>query len=157
MNINLTLIGQSIAFLFFVWFCKAFVWSYIINAMAEREKQIADGLEAADRAGKDLELAQEKAMKELREAKQEAATIIDAANKRANQIVEEAKDSAREEGDRLKAAAQAEIEQEVNRAKEALRSQVAGLAISGAEKVLEASIDESAHRELVEKLASGLN
>ena len=156
MNINLTLIGQSITFLFFVWFCKAFVWTAIRNAMDERENQIRDGLEAADRAGKDLELAQEKATHQLREAKEQGAGIIDAATKRANQIVDEAKDTAREEGDRLKAAAQAEIEQEVNRAKEALRSQVAGLALIGAEKVLEASIDANAHKDLVEKLAAGL-
>ncbi|WP_101758639.1 F0F1 ATP synthase subunit B [Oceanicoccus sp. KOV_DT_Chl] len=156
MNINLTLIGQSITFLFFVWFCKAFVWGAIRTAMDEREKQIADGLEAADRAGKDLELAQEKATQNLRESKEQAASIIDAANKRANQIVEEAKEAAREEGDRIKAAAQAEIEQDVNRAKEALRGQVAVLALAGAEQVLEATIDASAHKELVEKLAAGL-
>ncbi len=156
MNINLTLIGQSITFLFFVWFCHAFVWKAIRGAMEEREKQIADGLDAADRAGRDLELAQEKAGKQLREAKAEAASIIDAANKRANQIVEEAKDAAREEGDRLKAAAQAEVEQEMNRAKEALRSQVAALALAGAEKILEASIDESAHKDMVDKLAASL-
>lgn len=156
MNINLTLIGQSITFLLFVWFCKAFVWSAIRTAMEEREAQIADGLEAADRAGKDLELAQEKATHTMREAKEQGASIIDAANKRAAQIVEEAKDTAREEGDRLKAAAQAEIEQEANRAKEQLRSQVAQLVLAGAEKVLEASIDENAHNALVEKLAAGL-
>jgi len=155
-NINLTLIGQSITFLFFVWFCKTYVWSAIRNAMDEREAQMADGLEAADRAGKDLELAQEKAKQNLREAKEQAAGIIEAANKRASQIVDEAKDTAREEGDRLKAAAQAEIEQEVNRAKEALRSQVASLALAGAEQVLEASIDEQAHKALVDKLAAGL-
>ena len=156
MNINLTIIGQSITFLFFVWFCKAFVWTAIRNAMDEREKQIADGLEAADRASRDLELAQEKATQNLREAKEQAAAIIDAANKRAGQIVDEAKEAAREEGDRLKAAARAEIEQEFNRAKEQLRSQVAGLALSGAEQVLQASIDADAHKELVEKLAAGL-
>ena len=156
MNINLTLIGQSITFLVFVWFCKAFVWSAIREAMDEREKTIANGLDAADRAGRDLELAQEKAVEQLREAKDQAGSIVEAANKRAAQIVEEAKDQAREEGNRLKEAAQAEIELEVNRAKEQLRAQVAGLAISGAEKVLEASIDESAHKELVEKLAAGL-
>lgn len=156
MNINLTLIGQSITFLVFVWFCKAFVWTAIRNAMDEREAQIADGLEAADRAGRDLELAQEKASQRLREAKEEAAGIIDAANKRGSQIVEEAKNAAREEGGRLKAAAQAEIEQEANRAKEQLRSQVSVLALAGAEKVLEASIDEGKHKELVEKLAAGL-
>lgn len=156
MNINLTLIGQSITFLFFVWFCKAFVWSAIRNAMDEREKQMADGLEAADRAGRDLELAQEKATHYLREAKEQAAGIVDGANKRANQIVDEAKLAAREEGDRLKAAAQAEIEQEFNRAKETLRSQVAALVLVGAKQVLEASVDEGAHKELVEKLAAGL-
>jgi F-type H+-transporting ATPase subunit b len=155
-NINLTLIGQSITFLFFVWFCHAFVWKAIRGAMEEREKQIADGLDAADRAGRDLELAQEKATKQLREAKAEAASIIDAANKRANQIVEEAKVAARTEGDRLKAAAEAEIEQEMNRAKEQLRSQVTALALAGAEKVLEASIDESAHKDMVDKLAASL-
>ena len=156
MNINLTLIGQSITFIFFVWFCYAFVWAAIRNAMEERETQIADGLEAADRAGRDLELAQEKAANQLRDAKVEAAGIIEAANKRASQLVEEAKDQARAEGERLKAAAQAEIEQEVNRAKEQLRSQVAALALAGAEKVLEASIDESAHKGLVDKLAAEL-
>jgi F-type H+-transporting ATPase subunit b len=155
-NINLTLIGQSIAFLFFVWFCHAFVWKFIRNAMTEREKQIADGLEAADRAGRDLELAQEKAAQQLRHAKEEAATIVDAANKRANQIIEEAKEQAREEAARIKTAAEAEVELEVNRAKESLRKQVATLALAGAEKVLEASIDENAHRGLVEKLAAGL-
>lgn len=156
MNINLTLIGQSVTFLVFVWFCKAYVWTAIRSAMDEREAQIADGLEAADRAGRDLELAQEKATQQLRKAKEEAAGIIDAANKRASQIVEESKDTAREEGDRLKVAAQAEIEQEANRAKEHLRSQVASLVMAGAEKVLESSIDEAQHKALVEKLAAGL-
>lgn len=156
MNINLTLIGQIIAFALFVWFCMKFVWPPIIAAMKARADKIADGLEAADRADKDLELAQEAATKKLHAAKEEAASIIDSANKRASQIVEEAKDQAREEGDRLKAAAQAEIAQEMNRAKEALRGQVASLAIAGAEKVLEASIDENAHKALVEKLAASL-
>lgn len=156
MNINLTLIGQMIAFALFVWFCMKYVWPPIIAAMQARAEKIADGLEAADRADKDLELAQEAATKKLREAKEEAAGIIDAANKRANQIVEDAKNQAREEGERLKAAAQAEIEQEINRAKETLRGQVATLAIAGAEKVLEASVDENAHKALVEKLAASL-
>jgi F-type H+-transporting ATPase subunit b len=155
-NINLTLIGQSIAFLFFVWFVQAFVWKFIRNAMTEREKQIADGLEAADRADRDLELAQKKAAQLLRDAKQEAGAIVDGANKRAVQIVDEAKQTAREEADRILAGAQAEVEQEVNRAREALRQQVAALALAGAEKVLEASIDEQAHRALVDKLAAGL-
>jgi F-type H+-transporting ATPase subunit b len=155
-NINLTLIGQMITFALFVIFCMKMIWPLIIAAMEERAVKIADGLEAADRAGRDLELAQERATGRLHEAKEEAATIIESANKRASQIVEEAKDQAREEGDRLKLAAQAEIDQEMNRAKESLRGQVAVLAIAGAEKVLEASIDESAHKDMLEKLAAGL-
>jgi F-type H+-transporting ATPase subunit b len=155
-NINLTLIGQMIAFAAFVLFCMKYVWPPILAAMAERAEKIADGLAAADRAGHDLELAQEKAVERLKEAKEEASGIIDAANKRANQIVDEAKDAARTEGDRLKEAAQAEIDQEINRAREELRGQVATLALAGAEKVLEAEIDASRHAQLVDKLAAEL-
>ncbi len=156
MNINLTLIGQMVAFIIFVWFCMKYVWPPILAAMAEREQKIADGLAAADRASHDLELAKEKAVERLKEAKEEAAGIIDAANKRANQLVDEAKEAAVVEADRVKASAQAEIEQETNRAREQLRKQVAALSLAGAEKVLGASIDQNAHSELVEKLASEL-
>lgn len=156
MNINLTLIGQSVTFFAFIWFCMKYVWPALISVMEEREKKIADGLEAADRADKDLELAQKKAGETLTEAKQQAAEIIEQANKRANQIVDEAKDQARAEGDRLKVAAQAEIEQEANRAKEELRAKVATLALAGAEKVLGNTIDANAHNDLVDKLAAEL-
>jgi len=155
-NINLTLIGQMIAFVGFVWFCMKFVWPPIIAAMEERANKIADGLAAADRASHDLELAKEKAVERLKEAKVEAAGIIDSANKRANQLVEEAKGAAVVEADRVKASAQAEIEQESNRAREALRGEVAALSVAGAEKVLGAVIDQEAHKELVEKLAAEL-
>ena len=156
MNINLTLFGQMIAFVCFVLFCMKYVWPPILAAMAEREKKIAEGLAAADRASRDLEMAQEKAVERLKEAKQEAAGIIDAANKRSAQIVEEAKQTAGVEADRVKAAAQAEIEQETNRAREQLRGQVAALALAGAEKVLGAEIDEKAHAAMVNKLAAEL-
>lgn len=156
MNINLTLIGQMIAFVCFVMFCMKYVWPPILAAMAEREKKIADGLAAADRASHDLELAQEKAVERLKEAKHEAAGIIDAANKRGIQLVEEAKGVALVEADRVKTAAKAEIEQETNRAREQLRGQVAALALAGAEKVLGATIDQKAHTELVDKLAAEL-
>ena len=156
MNINLTLIGQMIAFVCFVMFCMKYVWPPIMAAMAEREKKIADGLAAADRASHDLELAKEKAVERLKDAKHEATGIIDAANKRGNQIVEEAKEAAVVEADRVKASAQAEIEQETNRAREHLRSQVAALSLAGAEKVLGAAIDQEAHADLVDKLAAEL-
>ena len=156
MNINLTLIGQSIAFLFFIWFSYAFVWKAIRAAMDEREKQIADGLEAADRAGRDLELAQEKATANLKEAKDKAAEILDQANKRANQIVEEAKDQARAEGERLIAQAQGEIDQTINQAREQLRKEVAALALSGAEKVLASEVNRDTHGKMLEQLAGEL-
>jgi F-type H+-transporting ATPase subunit b len=155
-NINATLLGQVISFAIFVWFCLKFVWPPLIAAMEERKAKIADGLDAADRAMRDLELAQNKATDRLKEAKQDAAVIIDEAKKRASQIVEESKDKAREEGERLITAAQAEIEQEANRAREQLRSQVVVLALAGAEKVLERSVDDETNRALVEQLAAQL-
>jgi F-type H+-transporting ATPase subunit b len=155
-NLNLTLIGQAISFAIFVWFCMKFVWPPVIAALEERSKKIADGLEAANRASRDLELAQEKATQTLRESKGQAAEIIEQANKRANQIIDEAKEQALTEGQRLRTAAQSEIEQDVMRAKEALRAQVSVLAVTGAEKILGAIVDEKAHSELVEKLAQEL-
>jgi len=156
MDINATILGQVIAFAIFVWFCMKFVWPPLITAMNERAEKIAHGLQAADQAGKDLELAKEKAAETLREAKHQAAALIEQANKRANQLVEEAKDQARAEGERLKAAAQAEIEQELNRAKETLRAQVAALSIAGAERILATSVDQAAHSKMLEQLAAEL-
>lgn len=156
MDLNATIIGQSIAFFVFVWFCSRFVWPPITKALEDRQKKIADGLEAASRADHDLVLAQERAAALLKEAKANSAGIIDQANKRANQIIDEAKEKAREEGARLIAGAQAELEQQINRAREQLRAQVAGIALAGAEKILEASVDEKAHASLLDKLAAGL-
>jgi F-type H+-transporting ATPase subunit b len=127
-----------------------------MNIMEERRQKIADGLEAAARAQKDLELAQAKSTDQLKEAKADAAAIIDQANKRGAQIVDEAKEQAKEEGKRIIAGAQAEIEQEMNRAKEALRAQVTAIAIAGAEKILEGSVDQAANEEMLSKLASEL-
>jgi F-type H+-transporting ATPase subunit b len=153
-NINATLIGQSVAFLIFVLFCMKYVWPPVITALQERQKKIADGLDAANRAARDLELAQEKAGQQLREAKAQAAEIIEQSKKRAAQLVDEAREQARVEADRVKAQALAEIEQELNSAKDALRAQVGALAVGGAEKILGATIDQNAHAELVNKLAA---
>lgn len=156
MNINLTLIGQSIAFIFFVWFCMKFIWPFITRALEEREKRIADGLLAAERAEKNLELVQSKVAEQMREAKEEAAKIIEQANRRAQQIVEEAKEKALAEADRQKAAAEAEIAQQINRAREELRGKVGSLAIAGAEKILQSSVDPKVHGKLVDDLAAQL-
>ena len=144
MNINLTLIGQLIAFAIFVWFCMKFVWPPITNAMDARQKKIAEGLDAAGRAERDLKLAQEKATQMLRDTKKTAAEMLDKANKTASEIVEEAKQTARAEGERLIANAKTEIDLEVNRVKEDLRAQVSVLAVAGAEKILGSSVDASA-------------
>jgi len=155
-NINLTLIGQMAAFVFFVLFCMKYVWPPIIGAMQARTARINEGLAAAERASHDLELAQEKAVARLKEAKEEAAAIVDAANRRGNQLVEEAKQAAQAEAARVKAAAQAEIDQEVNRAREQLRGQVAALALAGAEKILGESVDQARHAQLLDRLAADL-
>jgi F-type H+-transporting ATPase subunit b len=154
MNINATLIGQSIAFFLFVWFCMKFIWPPLINALNERRKTIADGLAAAERGQHEQELAQKRAAEVIHEAKQQASEIINRAEKRANEIVEEAKNDAKQEGGRILTAAQAEIEQEVHRARETLRSQVVSIALAGAEKVLEKEIDAAAHGELLNKLVT---
>lgn len=153
MDINITILGQTIAFIVFVLFCMKYVWPPLIGAIEERQAKIAQGLEASERGAKDLELAQEKATKYLAEAKAQAAEIVEQANKRHAQIVDGAKDDARDEAEKIKAGANAEIEQEINRAREALRSQVATLAVQGAEKILERSIDASQHQDILDKLA----
>lgn len=154
MNINLTLIGQLIAFAGFVLFCMRYVWPPITAAMAEREQKISDGLAAADRASHDLELAQKQAVEQMAEAKREAAGIIESANKRAAQMVDEAKQAAEAEAARIKAAADAEIEQERARAQEQLMTKVSELAVAGAEKILQAEIDASKHAEMLKSLTA---
>lgn len=156
MNINATLIGQSITFLIFVWFCMKYIWPPIMNALETRKKTIADGLAAAERAKLDLELARKKATENLHEAKTQAAEIIAQAEKRAAQMVEEAKIAAKSEGDRQLAGAKAEIEQEANRARESLREQVANLAVAGAEKILRREVNAQTHADLLAQLKAEL-
>ncbi|QCZ95086.1 F0F1 ATP synthase subunit B [Salinimonas iocasae] len=156
MNINATLIGQLIAFIVFVWFCMKYVWPPLLNAIEERQKKIADGLEASDRAEKDLELAREKATEQLKEAKAQAAEIIEQAKKRANQLVDEETQKGQAEREKIIASGYAEIEAERNRAKEELRKQVAALAVIGAERILQREIDAQAQNDIVEKLVAEL-
>jgi len=154
MNINLTLIGQSITFAIFVWFCLKFVWPPIMGALEARKKQIADGLAAAERGAHEKELAEKKATETIAEAKAQAQEVLAQAQKRSNEIVDEAKANAKAEGDRIVAAAQAEIDQEVNRAKEQMREQVVAIAMQGAEKILKREVDKSAHNDALKELAS---
>lgn len=154
MNINLTLFGQTIAFVLFVFFCMKFVWPPIMAMLDERKKKIADGLAEAERGIKQHQLAEKGAEKKLAEAKQQASDILGQAQKRANEIVEDAKSIAVEEGDRIKEAAHAEVEKEVNRAKETLRKQVSTIAVAGAERILKKEINASSHQDILDDLAS---
>ena len=154
MNINLTLFGQLLSFLVFVWFTMKFVWPPISKALEERKAKIADGLAAGERGKHEQELAEQRAKEKLVAAKQQAAEILAKAERRAGEIVEEAKDDARAEGDRILKSAQAELEQETNKAREQLRSKVAELAVAGAEKILRKEINADAHKDIVDAVAN---
>jgi len=154
MNINATLLAQTIMFALFVWFCMKFVWRPIMAALDQRRKQIADGLADAERAKHDLELASKRSAEILREAKEQVAEIVGNGEKRASEIVEAAKMQAKAEGDRIIAGAKAEIDQEVFRAKEQLRTQVSAIALAGASKILGREIDAKAHSDLLDKLVA---
>lgn len=156
MNINLTLIGQSITFALFVWFCMKFIWPPIMGALEARRKEIADGLAAAERGQHKQELAEKRAAEHIKNAKGQASEIVAQAQKRASEIVEEAKGDARTEAERIVTGANAEIEQEINRAREHLRKEVIGLAIAGAEKVLKREVDKDTHANALNDLAAQL-
>jgi F-type H+-transporting ATPase subunit b len=153
MNINLTLIGQLLSFAVFVWFTMKYVWTPIMGALETRKKEIADGLAAAERGQHEQELAKERAKDVLHEAKAQAAEIVAQAQKRAAEIVDESKGTARVEGERILTAAQSEIEQETNRAREQLREKVGLLAVAGAEKILKKEISADVHQDIVAALA----
>jgi F-type H+-transporting ATPase subunit b len=152
MNINATLILQSIAMMIFVWFCMKFLWPPLMKAMDERRERIAEGLAASDRADKELEAAKVTVDQQIREAREKAGEIVEQANQRHSQILDQAKDDASAERGRQVAAAEADIAQASNQAREELRKSVASLAVLGASKILEKEVDANAHRELLDKL-----
>jgi F-type H+-transporting ATPase subunit b len=152
MNINATLILNSIAMMIFVWFCMKFIWPPLLKALDERREKIADGLAASDRAEKALEEANARAEEQLKVARDKAGEILDQAAQRRNQIVDDAKEEATAERHRQVSAAEADITQAANQAREELRSAVAGLAVAGAARILEREVDENTHRELLDKL-----
>ena len=153
MDINLTLIGQMIAMTVFVVFCMKYVWPPLLQAIEERQAAIESGLKAADASKEALVEAQAEADKIIAEARQQATGILDQAHSRANEIVAEGKTAGAKERERQLAAAEAEIEQETNRAREELRGQVSAIAVASAQKILEREIDEAAHQDILGKLA----
>ncbi len=156
MNINLTLIGQSITFAIFVLFCMKYIWPPIMNALHARKTLIADGLAAAEKSKHDEELSKHRIAEILRDAKAQAQDILKQAEKRAAEIIDEAKGQAKIEAGRIVLAANAEIEHNVHRAREQLRSQVAGLAVAGASRVLKKEINVAANEDLLKDLVAQL-
>ena len=154
MNITATLFGQMVAFILLIWFVNRLLWGPLTAMMKAREKRIADGLAAGEKGRHDLELAEKHAKESLHKVKIQSAEILAQAERRASEIVEESKGNARAEGERIIAGAKAEIEQEVNRAKTELRTQVAAIAVSGAEKILGREIDAKAHSEVLKHLVA---
>lgn len=156
MNLNMTLIGQSIAMLVFVWFCMTLIWPPIMNAIEERQTQIADGLAAAERGQQSLGKAKIEAEEIVREARKQATGIVDQAHTWANELTAQGKAAGAKERERQLAAARAELEQETNRVRDELRSQVATIAVTAAEKILQREIDNKAHKKILSKLAAQL-
>ena len=156
MSFNLTLIAQAVAFALFIWFTIKFVWPPMLRAIEARQKQVADGLAAAEQGKKSLEVSSKQADQAIQEARARAAEIIAQAEKRDTQMVEAAKVAAKAAGDREKAAAKADIQQEAQRAREQLREQVAALAVAGAEKILRREVDAKAHAELLDGIKKQL-
>ena len=152
MNINATLILQSIAMMIFVWFCMKFIWPPLLKAMDERRERVAEGLAASDLAEKELEAAKQTAGEQISEARGKAGEILDQAQQRHTQILDQAKDDATTERQRQVTAAEADIALAANQAREELRASVASLAVLGASKILEKEVDSESHKELLDKL-----
>jgi F-type H+-transporting ATPase subunit b len=155
-GINVTLFGQMGTFLVFILFTMKFVWPPIVKALDERRTRIAEGLAAAERGQKALESADAQVAERLREARQQAAAIIEQAERRGAELVEAAKKDAVAASERLMVQGRAELELEISRAREALRGEVAAIALSGARQLLEREIDAGSHRELLDRLAANL-
>ncbi len=154
MNINLTLVVQMLVFALLVFGTMKFIWPHILNAMEERSRKIAQGLAAAEQGEHALAEARDKADAIIREARERASHIIEQAQHRANDLVEQAKGAARSEGARILAAAQQQIELDTTRAREALRREVAGIAVRAASKLLAREIDPRTHADLLDKLTA---
>lgn len=152
MDINLTLVIQMLVFGAFVMFTMKLVWPPLEKALEERREKIADGLSAAERGRRELELAQHRINNDLKQAKVEAAEIIEKASKRATHLIEEAKEAARNEAQVQSKIFREQLQQEISNAKDQLRKQVATLAIAGAEKILSKEIDEKTNRDLLDNL-----
>lgn len=154
MNINATLIFQSIAFGIFVILTMKYVWPVLLKMLDERKAKIAEGLAAAERAAKALQDASAKSDEQMAQARAQAHELLAAANKQAGQIVDQARDTAKAEGQRIIEQAQAEVQREIAQARETLRKQVGELAVMGASRIIKREIDPAAHAAVLDALAT---
>lgn len=152
MDINITLFGEMITFALLVWVMMKFIWPPIIKALHERQQKIADGLQAAERGQRDLELAHQKVADELRDAKTQAYIILDQANQQVSTLIEDGKAKAQLEGEKLLAGVKSNIEHEIAKAKETLGKQTAEIAIQVAEKILQKKVDATCQQKLIDQL-----
>lgn len=156
MSINATLFVQLVVFAILVWFTMRFVWPPITKAIDERTQKIADGLSAAERARVELSNANRRVDEQLASARDDAAKRLADAERLAQSMIEDAKGRAAEEGAKIVAAARAEAQQELIKAREALRGQVAELAVRGAEQILRREVNGSVHADLLSRLQTEL-
>ena len=156
MSINATFFAQLTVFFILVIFTMKFVWPPIAKALDDRASKIADGLAAADKARADLSSANKRVEDELTKSRNESAARLADAERRAQAIIEEAKAKANEEGGKIVAAAKVEAEQQTVKAREALREQVAVLAVKGAEQILRKEVNAGVHADLLGRLKAEL-
>ncbi|BCO29871.1 ATP synthase subunit b [Rhodoferax lithotrophicus] len=156
MSINATFFAQMAVFFMLVVFTMKFVWPPIAKALDDRAQKIADGLAAADKAKAELSSANKRVEDELVKSRTETATRLADAERRALSIIEEAKVKATDEGNKIVAAAKAEAEQQTVKAREALREQVAALAVKGAEQILRKEVNAGVHADLLSRLKTEL-
>jgi len=155
-NINSTLFLQAVVFAILVWFSMRHIWPPITKALDERARKIADGLAAADKAKSELAQANQRVEQQLIAARDDAGKRLADAERLAHSIIEEAKQRAGDEAAKIVAAAKAEADQAVVQAREALRAQVAELAVKGAEQILRREVNASVHADLLSRLKTEL-
>jgi F-type H+-transporting ATPase subunit b len=156
MDFNLTLIGQTVSMIVFVWICMRYIWPIVMNVIETRRKEIADGIAAGEKGQRELADARHGSDAMMQEARQKAVQVVDLAHKRSVDLVSEAKHTAVAEGERLISSARSQVANEQTHARDDLRREVAALAVIGAAKLLGREVDPKTHAALLEELAAEL-
>ncbi len=156
MNINATLFVQMLVFFVGAWITMKYIWPPINKAIEERQREIAEGLAAADRGEAALEEAKKQGLAIEADARAQSQLIVSQGEKRGQTIIDAAKAQAQEEADKIIAAAKEQAEQELQQARDQLRDQVAGLVVAGASEILGREVDEKAHQQILEKFKASL-